>query len=205
MTTSFTQVEVDVPKETPPVSQFDIIAVKPDVKEQHTELETSPVPKVGRVIPKAKSSVSVQFEPVALQLDVGGKQPIVKEPRCSWRNEASLPSDADDNESDPWMRHYSKDLYQTRGHHQPSTSKVKEKESTAPERPGLSLSKVPHFKGVRTSSEHQREKPRYSIDGPTRIEPVSYPSVTDRSQTGISRQEPSKKKTISQQFTFFLG
>ena len=195
LTTSFTQVEVDVPNETPPVSQFDIIAVKPDVKEQHTELETAPVPKVERVIPKATSSVS-QFEPVAIQLDVGGKQPIVKEPRSSWRMEASLPSDADDNESDPWMRHYSKGLYQ-RGHHQPSTSKFTEKESTVPERPGLSLSKVPHVKGVRTSSEHQRERPRYSI------EPASFPSVTNRSQTGTSRQEPSNRPSVSSLRSFW--
>ena len=194
LTTSFTQVEVDVPKETPPVSQFDIIAVKPDVKEQHTELETAPVPKVESVISKATSSVS-QFEPVAIQLDVGSKQPIVKEPRSSWRREASLPSDADDNESDPWMRHYSKGLYQ-RGHHQPSTSKFTEKESTVPERPGLSLSKVPHVKGVRTSSEHQRERPRYSIDGRAHIEPASFPSVTNRSQTGTSRQEPSNRPSV---------
>ena len=195
LTTSFTQVEVDVPKETPPVSQFDIIAVKPDVKEQHTELTTAPVPKVESVIPKARSSVS-QFEPVAIQLDVGGKQPIVKDSRSSWRKEASLPSDADDNESDPWMRHYSKGLHQ-RGHHQPSTSKFTEKESTVPERPGLSLSKVPHVKGVRTSSEHQRERPRYSIDGRARIEPASFPSVTNRSQPGTSRQEPSNRPSVS--------
>ena len=114
LTTSFTQVEVDIPKETPPVSQFDIIAVKPDVKEQRTELKTSPVPKVGSVIPKAKSSFS-QFEPVAHQLDVGGKQPIVKEPRSSYRMEPSLPSDADDNVSDPWMRHYCKGTTSTSG------------------------------------------------------------------------------------------
>ena len=201
LTTSFTQVEVDVPKETPPVSQFDIIAVKPDVKEQHTELETAPVPKVESVISKATSSVS-QFEPVAIQLDVGGKQPIVKEPRSSWRREASLPSDADDNESDPWMRHYSKGLYQ-RGHHQPSTSKLTEKESTVPERPGLSLSKVPHVKGVRTSSEHQRERPRYSIDGRAHIEPASFPSVTNRSQTGTSRQEPSNRPSVSSLRSFW--
>ena len=201
LTTSFTQVEVDVPKETPPVSQFDIIAVKPDVKEQHTELETAPVPKVESVIPKATSSVS-QFEPVAIQLDVGGKQPIVKEPRSSWRREASLPSGADDNESDPWMRHYSKGLYQ-RGHHQPSTSKFTEKESTVPERPGLSLSKVPHVKGVRTSSEHQRERPRYSIDGRAHIEPASFPSVTNRSQTGTSRQEPSNRPSVSSLRSFW--
>ena len=201
LTTSFTQVEVDVPKETPPVSQFDIIAVKPDVKEQHTELETAPVPKVESVIPKATSSVS-QFEPVAIQLDVGGKQPIVKEPRSSWRREASLSSDADDNESDPWMRHYSKGLYQ-RGHHQPSTSKFTEKESTVPERPGLSLSKVPHVKGVRTSSEHQRERPRYSIDGRAHIEPAPFPSVTNRSQTGTSRQEPSNRPSVSSLRSFW--
>ena len=201
LTTSFTQVEVDVPKETPPVSQFDIIAVKPDVKEQHTELETAPVPKVESVIPKATSSVS-QFEPVAIQLDVGGKQPIVKEPRSSWRREASLPSDADDNESDPWMRHYSKGLYQ-RGHHQPPTSKFTEKESTVPERPGLSLSKVPHVKGVRTSSEHQRERPRYSIDGRAHIEPAPFPSVTNRSQTGTSRQEPSNRPSVSSLRSFW--
>ena len=200
LTTSFTQVEVDVPKETP-VSQFDIIAVKPDVKEQHTELETAPVPKVESVIPKATSSVS-QFEPVAIQLDVGGKQPIVKEPRSSWRREASLPSGADDNESDPWMRHYSKGLYQ-RGHHQPSTSKFTEKESTVPERPGLSLSKVPHVKGVRTSSEHQRERPRYSIDGRAHIEPAPFPSVTNRSQTGTSRQEPSNRPSVSSLRSFW--
>ena len=199
--TSLTQVEVDVPKETPPVSQFDIIAVKPDVKEQHTELETAPVPKVESVIPKATSSVS-KFEPVAIQLDVGGKQPIVKEPRSSWRREASLPSDADDNESDPWMRHYSKGLYQ-RGHHQPSTSKFTEKESTVPERPGLSLSKVPHVKGVRTSSEHQRERPRYSIDGRAHIEPAPFPSVTNRSQTGTSRQEPSNRPSVSSLRSFW--
>ena len=201
LTTSFTQVEVDVPKETPPVSQFDIIAVKPDVKEQHTELETAPVPKVESVIPKATSSVS-QFEPVAIQLDVGGKQPIVKDSRSSWRKEASLPSDADDNESDPWMRHYSKGLHQ-RGHHQPSTSKFTEKESTVPERPGLSLSKVPHVKGVRTSSEHQRERPRYSIDGRARIEPASFPSVTNRSQPGTSRQEPSNRPSVSSLRSFW--
>ena len=201
LTTSFTQVEVDVPKETPPVSQFDIIAVKPDVKEQHTELETAPVPKVESVIPKATSSVS-QFEPVAIQLDVGGKQPIVKESRSSWRREASLSSDADDNESDPWMRHYSKGLYQ-RGHHQPSTSKFTEKESTVPERPGLSLSKVPHVKGVRTSSEHQRERPRYSIDGRAHIEPAPFPSVTNRSQTGTSRQEPSNRPSVSSLRSFW--
>ena len=201
LTTSLTQVEVDVPKETPPVSQFDIIAVKPDVKEQHTELETAPVPKVESVIPKATSSVS-KFEPVAIQLDVGGKQPIVKEPRSSWRREASLPSDADDNESDPWMRHYSKGLYQ-RGHHQPSTSKFTEKESTVPERPGLSLSKVPHVKGVRTSSEHQRERPRYSIDGRAHIEPAPFPSVTNRSQTGTSRQEPSNRPSVSSLRSFW--
>ena len=201
LTTSFTQVEVDVPKETPPVSQFDIIAVKPDVKEQHTELETAPVPKVESVIPKATSSVS-QFEPVAIQLDVGGKQPIVKEPRSSWRREASLSSDADDNESDPWMRHYSKGLYQ-RGHHQPPTSKFTEKESTVPERPGLSLSKVPHVKGVRTSSEHQRERPRYSIDGRAHIEPAPFPSVTNRSQTGTSRQEPSNRPSVSSLRSFW--
>ena len=201
LTTSFTQVEVDVPKETTPVSQFDIIAVKPDVKEQHTELETAPVPKVESVIPKATSSVS-QFEPVAIQLDVGGKQPIVKEPRSSWRREASLSSDADDNESDPWMRHYSKGLYQ-RGHHQPSTSKFTEKESTVPERPGLSLSKVPHVKGVRTSSEHQRERPRYSIDGRAHIEPAPFPSVTNRSQTGTSRQEPSNRPSVSSLRSFW--
>ena len=201
LTTSFTQVEVDVPKETPPVSQFDIMAVKPVVKELHTELETAPVPKVESVIPKATSSVS-QFEPVAIQLDVGGKQPIVKDPRSSWRKEASLPSDADDNESDPWMRHYSKGLHQ-RGHHQPSTSKFTEKESTVPERPGLSLSKVPHVKGVRTSSEHQRERPRYSIDGRARIEPASFPSVTNRSQTGTSRQEPSNRPSVSSLRSFW--
>ena len=201
LTTSFTQVEVDVPKETPPVSQFDIIAVKPDVKEQHTELTTAPVPKVESVIPKARSSVS-QFEPVAIQLDVGGKQPIVKDSRSSWRKEASLPSDADDNESDPWMRHYSKGLHQ-RGHHQPSTSKFTEKESTVPERPGLSLSKVPHVKGVRTSSEHQRERPRYSIDGRARIEPASFPSVTNRSQPGTSRQEPSNRPSVSSLRSFW--
>ena len=201
LTTSFTQVEVDVPKETPPVSQFDIIAVKPDVKEQHTELTTAPVPKVESVIPKARSSVS-HFEPVAIQLDVGGKQPIVKDSRSSWRKEASLPSDADDNESDPWMRHYSKGLHQ-RGHHQPSTSKFTEKESTVPERPGLSLSKVPHVKGVRTSSEHQRERPRYSIDGRARIEPASFPSVTNRSQPGTSRQEPSNRPSVSSLRSFW--
>ena len=201
LTTSFTQVEVDVPKETPPVSQFHIIAVKPDVKEQHTELETAPVPKVESVIPKATSSVS-QFEPVAIQLDVGSKQPIVKEPRSSWRKEASLPSDADDNESDPWMRHYSKGLYQ-RGHHQPSTSKFTEKESTVPERPGLSLSKVPHVKGVRTSSEHQRERPRYSIEGRARIEPASYPSIKNSSQTGTSRQESSNRPSVSSLRSFW--
>ena len=201
LTTSFIQVEVDVPKETPPVSQFDIIAVKPDVKEQHTELETAPVPKVESVIPKATSSVS-QFEPVAIQLDVGVKQPIVKEPRSSWRREASLSSDADDNESDPWMRHYSKGLYQ-RGHHQPSTSKFTEKESTVPERPGLSLSKVPHVKGLRTSSEHQRERPRYSIDGRAHIEPTPFPSVTNRSQTGTSRQEPSNRPSVSSLRSFW--
>ena len=201
LTTSFTQVEVDVPKETPPVSQFDIIAVKPDVKEQHTELTTAPVPKVESVIPKARSSVS-QFEPVAIQLDVGGKQPILKDSRSSWRKEASLPSDADDNESDPWMRHYSKGLHQ-RGHHQPSTSKFTEKESTVPERPGLSLSKVPHVKGVRTSSEHQRERPRYSIDGRARIEPASFPSVTNRSQPGTSRQEPSNRPSVSSLRSFW--
>ena len=201
LTTSFTQVEVDVPKETPPVFQFDIIAVKPDVKEQHTELKTAPVPKVESVIPKATSSVS-QFEPVAIQLDVGGKQPILKDSRSSWRKEASLPSDADDNESDPWMRHYSKGLHQ-RGHHQPSTSKFTEKESTVPERPGLSLSKVPHVKGVRTSSEHQRERPRYSIDGRARIEPASFPSVTNRSQPGTSRQEPSNRPSVSSLRSFW--
>ena len=201
LTTSFTQVEVDVPKQTPPVSQFHIIAVKPDVKEQHTELETAPVPKVESVIPKATSSVS-QFEPVAIQLDVGSKQPIVKEPRSSWRKEASLPSDADDNESDPWMRHYSKGLYQ-RGHHQPSTSKFTETESTVPERPGLSLSKVPHVKGVRTSSEHQRERPRYSIEGRARIEPASYPSIKNSSQTGTSRQESSNRPSVSSLRSFW--
>ena len=138
-------------------------------------------PKVDNNASKVVPSFS-QIDPVALQVDLGGKKPEVKEHHAGWKKQSSLPVDEDDNEDDPWMRHYSRGLQ--RGQRQPASTKSPEKESTQSR--GLSLSKVPHVRGIRTSAEREHERPRYTIEGLTRTEPMASRSSTEEDQVGKS-------------------
>ena len=144
-------------------------------KEPAKEVITSgpKVDTVSKVVP----SVS-QIDPVAFQVDLGGKKPEVKKHDAELRKQPSLPVDEDDSEDDPWMRHYSRGLQ--RGQRQPASTKFPEKDST--QSLGLSLSKVPHVRRIRTSADRERERPKYTIEGLTRSEPMASRSSTGQDQ-----------------------
>lgn len=121
---------------------------------------------------------SSQIEPISLHVDVGAIKPVSKYQTTSWKKENSVPADVDDKNDDPWMRHYSRGLQQGTPY-QPLYAKSPGRESSLGEKRSLSLSKVPHVKGVKTSVEKQRERPRYSIEGRTSIQSASYQVTTD--------------------------
>ena len=184
------KVEKIVYNVTPKPVKFELVNVQVSNKEPAKKTITQ-VPKVERIVSKVTPVDSVTF-----QVDVGGKKPVVKEYDATWKKQASLALDVDDNDDDPWMRHYSKGLHQ-RGQHQPSAAKSPEKESSFAQSRSLSLAKVPHVKGVSTSSEQERERPRYSIESRTRTEPVPHQGSTARSQSGTSRQDPANRPSVS--------
>ena len=155
-------------------------------KEPAKEVITSgpKVDDVSKVVPSV-----LQIDPVAFQVDLGGKKPEVKEHDAELRRQPSLPVDEDDNEDDPWMRHYSKGLQ--RGQRQPASTKSPEKES------GFSFSKVPHVRGIRTSADRERERPKYTIEGLTRIEPRASRSSTGQDQARKSIDEAGRQSVSS--------
>ena len=124
------------------------------------------------------TSHSSQIEPISLQVDIGAIKPVSKYQTTSWKKEVSVPVDVDDKNDDPWMRHYSRGLQQGTLY-QPLYAKSPERDPYLGERRGVSLSKVPHVKGVKTSGEKERERPRYSIEGRTSIQSASYQVSTD--------------------------
>ena len=124
------------------------------------------------------TSHSSQIEPISLQVDIGAIKPVSKYQTTSWKKEVSVPVDVDDKNDDPWMRHYSRGLQQGTLY-QPLYAKSPERDPYLGERRGVSLSKVPHVKGVKTSGEKERERQRYSIEGRTSIQSASYQVSTD--------------------------
>ena len=155
-------------------------------KEPAKEVITSgpKVDDVSKVVPSV-----LQIDPVAFQVDLGGKKAEVKEHDAELRRQPSLPVDEDDNEDDPWMRHYSKGLQ--RGQRQPASTKSPEKES------GFSFSKVPHVRGIRTSADRERERPKYTIEGLTRIEPRASRSSTGQDQARKNIDEVGRQSVSS--------
>ena len=148
-----------------------------DDNEPSKEVTTS-ITKVERSVSEVTPTVS-KFEPVNFQVNVGDKTPVVKEHTTShWRKQISVPVDVDDDE-DPWMRHYSKGLQRATSYQVVSTKSPASEAPLAQSR-SLSLSKVPHVKGVKTSTEKERERTRYSIESRTRTEPTVYRVTTER-------------------------
>ena len=148
-----------------------------DDKEPSKEVITSPTKvesSVAEVTPKASN-----FDPIHFQVNVGAKKPVSKESTSSWRKEDSGLVDVDDKE-DPWMRHYSKGLQHGSSYHGSSSTKSPEIETSFAQSRSLSLSKVPHVKGIRTSAEKERGKPKYSIEGRTSTELPAYRGTTER-------------------------
>ena len=168
---------------TPEATEFKPVSLdvdaadeQPVAKEYRTAITKveSGVPDVS-VAPQAS-----KFESISLQVDVGAIQPVSKEYHTpSWKKQIAVPADVDDKDDDPWMRHYSKGLHQGASY-QPHYTKSPERESSFDERRGLSLSKVPHVKGIKTSGEKERERPRYSIESRTRTEPTPYRISAER-------------------------
>ena len=146
-------------------------------KEPSKEVTTS-ITKVERSVSEVTPTVS-KFDPVNVQVDVGDKASVVKEYTTShWRKQISVPVDVDDDE-DPWMRHYSKGLQRATSYQVMST-KSQESETSFAQSRSLSLSKVPHVKGVKTSTEKELERTRYSIESRARTEPTVYRVTTER-------------------------
>lgn len=146
-------------------------------KEPSKEVTTS-ITKVERSVSEVTPTVS-KFVPVNIQVDVGDKTPVAQEYTAShWRKQISVPVDVDDDE-DPWMRHYSKGLQRATSYQVMSTKSPESETSFAQSR-SLSLSKVPHVKGVKTSTEKERERTRYSIESRARTEPTVYRVTTER-------------------------
>ena len=162
-------------------------------------VDKEPAREVITSAPKVESSVSkvtpsaLQLAPVTVQLDVGGKKTVDKEHHAGWRKQASLPVADDDDDDDPWMRHYSKGLQ--RGQQQ--SGKTSDREPNLAQNRGLSLSKVPHVKGLRTSAEREREKPRYSIESRIRAEPMPSRSSTEQNQARKRKDEPGRPSVNS--------
>lgn len=151
--------------------------ILPGDKEPSKEVTTS-ITKVERSVSEVTPTVS-KFDPVNVQVDVGDKTPAVKEYTTShWRKQISVPVDVDDDE-DPWMRHYSKGLQRATSYQVMST-KPPESETSFAQSRSLSLSKVPHVKGVKTSTEKERERTRYSIESRPLTEPTNYRVTTER-------------------------
>ena len=154
-----------------------IVTYKMLIDEPSQEMTTS-ITKVERSVSEVKPTVS-KFDPINFQVHVGDKTPVVKEHTTShWRKQISVPVDVDDDE-DPWMRHYSKGLQRATSYQVMSTKSPESETSFAQSR-SLSLSKVPHVKGVKTSTEKERERTRYSIESRTRTEPTVYRVTTER-------------------------
>ena len=146
-------------------------------KEPSKEVTTS-ITKVERSVTEVTPTDS-KFVPVNVQVDVGDKTPVVKEYTTShWRKQISVPVDVDDDE-DPWMRHYSKGLQRATSY-QVMSAKSPGSETSVAQSRSLSLSKVPHVKGVKTSTEKERERTRYSIESRARTEPTVYRVTTER-------------------------
>ena len=162
-------------------------------EEPAKEVATS-VAKVESHVPKV-TPISSQFDPVTFHVNVGDNKPAVKEHHAGWRKQPSLPVDVDDNEDDPWMRHYSKGLQ--RSQHQPAPTKSLEKEPTFAQSRGLSLSKVPHVKGPRSAAEKERERPRYAIETRIRPDPTTNRSNTEKNQARTSREETTTPSVSS--------
>jgi len=139
---------------------------------------TTSITKVERSASEVTPTVS-KFDSVNFQVNVEDKTSVVKEHTTShWRKQISVPVDVDDDE-DPWMRHYSKGLQRATSYQVASTTSPETETSLAQSR-SLSLSKVPHVKGVKTSTEKERERTRYSIESRTRTEPTVYRVTTER-------------------------
>jgi len=154
-----------------------IVTYKMLIDEPSQEMTTS-ITKVERSVSEVTPTVS-KFDPINFQVHVGDKTPVVKENTTShWRKQISVPVDVDDDE-DPWMRHYSKGLQRATSYQVMSTKSPESETSFAQSR-SLSLSKVPHVKGVKTSAEKERERTRYSIESRTRTEPTVYRVTTER-------------------------
>ena len=146
-------------------------------KEPSKEVTTS-ITKVERSVTEVTPTDS-KFVPVNVQVDVGDKTPVVKEYTTShWRNQISVPVDVDDDE-DAWMRHYSKGLQRATSY-QVMSAKSPGSETSFAQSRSLSLSKVPHVKGVKTSTEKERERTIYSIESRARTEPTVYRVTTER-------------------------
>ena len=149
-----------------------------DDKKPSKEVTTS-ITKVERSVSEVTPTVS-KFDPVNFQVNVDDKRPVVKEHTTShWRKQISVPVDVDDDDEDPWMRHYSKGLQRATSYQVMST-KPPESETSFAQSRSLSLSKVPHVKGVKTSTEKERERTRYSIDSRIHTEPTGYRVTTQR-------------------------
>ena len=167
-----------VPEVTSHPSKFVTYTSLVDDKEPSTEVTTS--------ITKVKSSIAevtpkaTKFDPVSFQVDVGDKKPASKDRETSsWRKQVSVPVDVDDKDDDPWMRHYSKGL-QRGFSYQPASTKPPESETSFSQSRSLSLSKVPHVRGIKSSAEKDRERQKYSIESRTRTEPTAYRGTTER-------------------------
>ncbi|KAJ7360129.1 hypothetical protein OS493_018114 [Desmophyllum pertusum] len=174
---SVPKVESGVPEVLQPPMKMVAYQIQIDDQEPSKQVITS--------ITKAESNVSEvtakasKFDSVTFHVDTGDKRPVAKEqPTSSWRKQTSAPVDVDDKDDDPWMRHYSKGL-QRGFSYQPATTKSPESESSFDQSPSLSLSKVPHVRGIKTSGEKERERSRYTIEGRTRAEPTAYRGTTE--------------------------
>lgn len=114
------------------------------------------------------SEVKVEFEGA-----VSGKKPD-----AGYKTEYSLPVSKDDDQDDPWMRHYSKGL-QSRG---------------------FSFSKVPHVKEMKPNADEETTTTtttRQTSEKRFQTETVSFQISKERRQTSKSNEDLEKSSAKS--------